>query len=283
MCLESTMSSKQIRETSYEADSFKRSAEARETARPAAQGESRDLDAVKLGAEAREAARQAADEDAFEVDAIQRRVAARKIARELERKKKEAEEELKRHLMERALRAKTKPAPVVEPSVWRKIYSGFLAVIKSKILHNALTYSALAMMVAWVGSYVYDIMAMRADVAFREHCQENNLKYAAGSRKFCYDDGRFVRKITESGVSGRLNLDWSVNDRQLRMAIKAAERAAGPAARPVALTPDISVKPAGAGPVATQKPIVAAPVVVADTVDASPATVSELAALIMRN
>jgi len=63
--------------------------------------------------------------DVYEVDSIKIRAEARKAARKVELAKKEAEEELKRHLMARALRARSRPAPVAAPSVWARIYSGF--------------------------------------------------------------------------------------------------------------------------------------------------------------
>ncbi|MBB4197179.1 hypothetical protein GGD83_000965 [Rhodoblastus sphagnicola] len=266
------MSGKQIRGASDEAEVFKRRVEARESVRQVSDDESGAPDGDKLAAEAREVVVSDADEDPFEVDVIQRRVAARKIAREAERKKKEAEEELQRHLMERALRAKAKPAPVEESSLWSKIYSGFLTLIKSKLFHNAVAYSALAVMVGGLGVYINDLLAKRADASFREHCLENNLKYASGSRRFCYDNGRFAHGITESGVTGRLNLDWSVNDRQLRLAIKAAERSTGPVARPGGLTTDAVAKPIGSAPGAAAEPV-----------HLAPGTVAELAAQIMRN
>jgi len=212
-------------------------------------------EAVVIGSdEVIDTAPEASDDNSFEVDAIQRRVAARKIAREAERRKKEAEDELKRHLLERAMRAKNRPAPVVEPSVWSKIHAGALAVIKSKTTHNALAYGSLALMVAGVGVYVYQLNSERVAAAFREHCRENNMKYAIGSRMYCYDDGRFAHKITDNGVAARMDLDWTINQRELRLAFKAADRAAASVASPVIMTP--VVKPTQAPAI---EPIALAP------------------------
>lgn len=223
-------------------------------------------------------------DESFEVDAIQRRVAARKIARELERKKKEAEDELRRHLMARAMRARSKPAPVETPSLWSKISSAALAVIRSKTTHNVLAYGSLALMVVGLGGYAYQLNAERVAAAFRDHCHENNMKYAIGSRMYCYDVGRFAHKITDNGVAGRMDLDFSINQRELRLAIREADRAAGPVAKPVSMSPVVTrpvvqtVAPA-ANPPAPARPV---SLIVAKPNEGAARSIPELASQLAR-
>jgi hypothetical protein len=218
-----------------------------------------------------------------ELDAISRRVAARKLARQAELVKKQAEDELNRHLLERALRAKNKSAPVVAPPLRTILYRGFLSIIKSKVLHRVLAYSSLAVMIGGLGSYSYKFISEQIEAAYRDHCAEHHMKYASGSRMYCYDDGRFAHAVTDDGVTGRLVADWGVNDRQLRLGAKAYEHANGPVARPTA------------GPVAKPKASFAAkpaagfaakPVegpASALAVGSSARTIAGLAAQIMRN
>jgi hypothetical protein len=217
------------------------------------------------------------NDDDFELDSIKRRVEARKIARAAEILKKQAEDELNRHLMERAVRAKNRPAPapVVVTPWWTIGYSALVSFIKSKILHNVLAYSTLTIMVGWLGFYVNNIVAERSVAAFRDHCLENNLKYASGSRMYCYDDHRFAYVIKDTGVTNRLNADWGVNNRQLLLAAKAADHAGGPAAEHVA--------DRVAGPVA--KPVAKAVNGLASVraVGSSTGTAAELAAQLMHN
>jgi hypothetical protein len=214
---------------SLEIDGVERKGEARGTTRQVQDDESRYVDRVERSIKA--VATSQAD-DNVEEDYVQRRVAARKIAREIERKKKEAEEELNRHLMERALRARNRPTPVEVPPFLSRCYSGLLALIKSKVLYNVLIYSVLAVIVGEAGVYGYKLYQVQAAAAFRDHCLEKNLKYASGSRMYCYDDKRFAHQITDDGVTGRLKLDWTVNERQLALAVKAVERGARPVPRP---------------------------------------------------
>jgi len=98
------------------------------------------------------------------------------------------------------------------------------------------------------------------------------MKYAIGSGgMYCYDDRRFAHMITDAGVTGRLVADWRVNEHQLRLAEKAAERATGPFAKPV-------VQPAAslaAIPVTAPAPALTAAL--------SAGTVAELAAQLMGN
>ncbi|WP_141098400.1 hypothetical protein [Rhodoblastus acidophilus] len=225
----------------------------------------------------------ASTEAAIDDNHIQRRFAARKLAREQERKKREAEEELERHLLERAMRAKPKAEIVEEPSVWAQAWTDLLALLKSKRFHHGLAYGALALMVGVVGYSGYQFNAEHVAAELRSRCEENNMTYASGSKVYCYDDRRFAHQITESGVAGRMNLDWKINERLLRMAIRAADRASAQAARPVELAA-IADKPAGAIPVVVKPAQVPAPVppTVAEQVDLAPDTVSDLAAQLMR-
>jgi len=225
----------------------------------------------------------ASAEAAIDDNHIQRRFAARKLAREQERKKREAEEELERHLLERAMRAKPKAEIVEEPSVWAQAWTDLLALLKSKRFHHGLAYGALALMVGVVGYSGYQFNAEHVAAELRSRCEENNMTYASGSKVYCYDDRRFAHQITESGVAGRMNLDWKINERLLRMAIRAADRASAQAARPVELAA-IADKPAGAIPVIVKPAQIPAPVppTVAEQVDLAPDTVSDLAAQLMR-
>ncbi|MCW2317408.1 hypothetical protein M2322_002967 [Rhodoblastus acidophilus] len=225
----------------------------------------------------------ASAEAAIDDNHIQRRFAARKLAREQERKKREAEEELERHLLERAMRAKPKAEIVEEPSVWAQAWTDLLALLKSKRFHHGLAYGALALMVGVVGYSGYQFNAEHVAAELRSRCEENNMTYASGSKVYCYDDRRFAHQITESGVAGRMNLDWKINERLLRMAIRAADRASAQAARPVELAA-IADKPAGASPVVVKPAQIPAPVppAVAEQADWAPDTVSDLAAQLMR-
>jgi len=229
----------------------------------------------------------ASAEAAIDDNHIQRRFAARKLAREQERKKREAEEELERHLLERAMRAKPKAEIVEEPSIWAQAWTDLLALLKSKRFHHGLAYGSLALMVGVVGYYGYQFNAEHVAAELRSRCQENNMKYASGSKVYCYDDRRFAHQITESGVAGRMSLDWKINERLLRMAIRAADRASAQAARPVELAA-IPDKPAGAIPVVVKPaqipapPSAPVPLTVAEQADWTPDTVSDLAAQLMR-
>jgi hypothetical protein len=182
--------------------------------------------AVARDAETAESAPPPKEDPPQEDNYIQRRVAARKKARAVELKKKEAEDELKRHLMARALRAKPKSAPVEVKPFWPRVWSGLVAFILSRTLHTVLAGSVAAAMVGWLGLQAYTLYQAQTDAAFRDHCLENNMQYVSGSRKYCYDSKRFAHQITDDGVTGRLSLDWKVNERLLALASKAAERAA---------------------------------------------------------
>lgn len=183
-----------------------------------------------------------------------RKIQARKAAARVALDKKRADEELERHLMERALRAKARPTPVVRPSIWSRSFSAIMRAIKSRTLHKTLAYGCIALLAGKLGMFGIGLVLSATEHAYREECRSKDLDYVATSGAYCYDTRHFVYLITDGGVSGRLHADWTINQRELRLASRAEGRhvapfrTSAPVAPAVPMTPLGSVQMARIGP-----------------------------------
>jgi hypothetical protein len=130
-----------------------------------------------------------------------------------ERLKKEREEDIAKHLFERAERARRLSQPKKAASNVSKL---------AEFLGSAAFWATMAGMLA-VGvigvscALAYGIADEKRIVKLNAQCRANSQEYVSDSKVYCSDERRFAHVINGDGSTDKPAFDWRINAQERRL------------------------------------------------------------------